>query len=82
MIIMMISDDWVIEGNKWIMPWYNSHIKKRERLRNERGWSEDEIDLFHKNINKQTQDGKNFSTHYFQDIKLRHKCYLTDTTCL
>jgi len=41
-------DDWVIEGNKWIMPWYNSHIKKRERLRNERGWSEDEIDLFHK----------------------------------
>lgn len=41
-------EDWVIEGNKWIMPWYNSHIKKRDRLRNERGWSEDEIDLFHK----------------------------------
>ena len=41
-------EDWVIEGNKWIMPWYNSHIKKRDRLRTERGWSEDEIDLFHK----------------------------------
>ena len=41
-------DDWIIEGNKWIMPWYNSHIKKRERLRNERGWTEEEIDVFHK----------------------------------
>lgn len=51
-------DDWVIEGNKWIMPWYNSHIKKRERLRNERGWSEEEIDLFHKK-HKQANNGWN-----------------------
>ena len=47
-------DDWVIEGNKWIMPWYNSHIKKRERLRNERGWTEEEIDLFHKKHKQST----------------------------
>ena len=24
--------DWTIKDNKWIMPWYNSHIKKRERF--------------------------------------------------
>ena len=47
-------DDWIIEGNKWIMPWYNSHIKKRERLRNERGWSEEEIDVFHKKHKQST----------------------------
>ena len=40
--------DWNITDNKWVMPWYNSHIKARDRLRNERDWSEDEIDLFHK----------------------------------
>lgn len=51
-------DDWVIEGNKWIMPWYNSHIKKRERLRAERGWSEEEIDVFHKK-HKQANAGWN-----------------------
>lgn len=51
-------DDWVIEGNKWIMPWYNSHIKKRDRLRVERGWSEEQIDVFHKK-HKQANTGWN-----------------------
>lgn len=40
--------EWTLDGGKWIMPWYNSHIKARDRLRNERGWSEAEIDVFHK----------------------------------
>jgi hypothetical protein len=40
-------DDWVIEGNKWIMPWYNSHIKDRTRLEEERGWDKKQIDEFH-----------------------------------
>lgn len=51
-------EDWVIEGNKWIMPWYNSHIKKRERLRTERGWTEEQIDTFHKK-HKQANTGWN-----------------------
>lgn len=51
-------EDWIIEGNKWIMPWYNSHIKKRERLRAERGWSEEQIDVFHKK-HKQATTGWN-----------------------
>lgn len=50
--------DWTIKDNKWIMPWYNSHIKKRERLRTERGWTEDEIDTFHKK-HKQANAGWN-----------------------
>ena len=29
--------DWTIPNNKWIMPWYNSHIKKRNRLMNATG---------------------------------------------
>ena len=40
--------DWTIPNNKWIMPWYNSHIKKRDRLRDERNWTEEQIDTFHK----------------------------------
>jgi hypothetical protein len=40
--------DWTIKDNKWIMPWYNSHIKNRDRLREERNWSEEQIDVFHK----------------------------------
>jgi hypothetical protein len=40
--------DWTIPDNKWIMPWYNSHIKKRDRLRDERDWTEEQIDVFHK----------------------------------
>jgi hypothetical protein len=40
-------EDWVIEGNKWIMPWYNSHIKDRTRLEEERGWGKKQIDEFH-----------------------------------
>lgn len=50
--------DWTIPDNKWIMPWYNSHIKKRDRLRDERNWSEQEIDLFHKK-HKQANTGWN-----------------------
>lgn len=50
--------DWTIKDNKWIMPWYNSHIKKRERLRTERGWTEDEIDIFHKK-HKKANEGWN-----------------------
>lgn len=45
-------DDWIIKDNKWIMPWYNSHIKKRDRLRDERNWSEEQIDVFHKKHKK------------------------------
>lgn len=41
-------DDWVIEGNRWIMPWYNSHIKERTRLHEERGWTDEQIDVFHR----------------------------------
>jgi hypothetical protein len=62
-------DDWVIEGNKWIMPWYNSHIKKRERLRNERGWSEEEIDVFHK---KHRQANHGWS-EFFQQLFPKYK---------
>ena len=51
-------DDWVIEGNKWIMPWYNSHIKNRTRLEEERGWNDEEIDIFHKK-HKQSNAGWN-----------------------
>jgi hypothetical protein len=51
-------EDWVIPENKWIMPWYNSHIKNRERLRNERGWTEEQIDIFHKK-HKQSDAGWN-----------------------
>lgn len=40
--------DWTIEDNKWIMPWYNSHIKNRTRLHLERGWNDDQINVFHK----------------------------------
>ena len=58
-------DDWVIEGNKWIMPWYNSHIKKRERLRTERGWSEDEIDKFHKKHKQSTAGWETFFSTLF-----------------
>jgi hypothetical protein len=50
--------DWTIPDNKWIMPWYNSHIKKRDRLRNERNWTEEQIDVFHKK-HKQSQEGWN-----------------------
>ena len=50
--------DWTIPDNKWIMPWYNSHIKKRDRLRDERNWTEEQIDLFHKK-HKQSQQGWN-----------------------
>lgn len=50
--------DWTIKDNKWIMPWYNSHIKKRDRLREERGWSEEKIDKFHKK-HKQSNNGWN-----------------------
>lgn len=51
-------DDWVIKDNKWIMPWYNSHIKQRDRLRDERGWTEEQIDVFHKK-HKQADAGWN-----------------------
>ena len=50
--------DWTIPDNKWIMPWYNSHIKKRDRLRDERNWTEEQIDVFHKK-HKQSQEGWN-----------------------
>jgi|TARA_B110000438_G_C15725405_1_gene611776 hypothetical protein len=50
--------DWTIPDNKWIMPWYNSHIKKRDRLRDERNWTEEQIDIFHKK-HKQSQEGWN-----------------------
>ena len=50
--------DWTIPDNKWIMPWYNSHIKKRERMRSERNWTEEQIDLFHKK-HKQSNNGWN-----------------------
>ena len=51
-------DDWVVEGNKWIMPWYNSHIKNRTRLHLERGWNDQQIDEFHKK-HKQANNGWN-----------------------
>ena len=50
--------DWTIPDNKWIMPWYNSHIKKRDRLRDGRNWSEEQIDKFHKK-HKQATTGWN-----------------------
>ena len=58
-------DDWVIEGNKWIMPWYNSHIKKRERLREERDWTEEQIDEFHRNHKLSTLGWKDFFKRLF-----------------
>lgn len=44
--------DWVIDGNKWIAPWYPSDIRKRERMRNERNWTEEQIDEFHEKHNE------------------------------
>lgn len=70
--------DWHIKDNKWIMPWYNSHIKKRDRLREERGWSEEEIDLFHKK-HKQATAGWNeifdtlFPRYDAQNRSLSHR---------
>lgn len=70
--------DWHIKDNKWIMPWYNSHIKKRDRLREERGWTEDEIDLFHKK-HKQAAVGWNeifdilFPRYDAQNRSLSHR---------
>ena len=39
-------EDWVIKGNKWIAPWYPSAIRKGDRLRDERGWSDEQIEEF------------------------------------
>ena len=75
-------DDWIIEGNKWIMPWYNSHIKKRERLRNERGWSEEEIDVFHKKQNNLLLVGKFYLRHFSHATQLLLKCFHTGIICL
>jgi hypothetical protein len=50
--------EWVTPENKWVMPWYNSHIKNRDRLVNERGWNNDEITTFHQH-HKQSQSGWN-----------------------
>jgi len=50
--------DWTIKDNKWIMPWYNSHIKNRSRLELERGWTDKQIDVFHKK-HKQATNGWN-----------------------
>lgn len=47
-------EDWVIPGNKWIAPWYPSAIRKGDRLRDERGWTEEQIEEFrqkHKEAN-------------------------------
>lgn len=67
--------DWVIEGNKWIMPWYNSHIKKRERMRTEREWSEEEIDVFTKK-HKQANAGwdKFFNTLFPRYKDAQERC--------
>lgn len=51
-------EDWNIKDNKWIMPWYNSHIKNRSRLELERGWTDKQIDVFHKK-HKQANNGWN-----------------------
>lgn len=47
-------EDWVIPGNKWIAPWWPSQIKTGDRMRDERGWNDDQIAEFqskHKEAN-------------------------------
>ena len=70
--------DWTIPDNKWIMPWYNSHIKKRERLRTERGWTEEQIDVFHKKHKLATNGwnetfNKLFPRYKVKDSMLSHR---------
>jgi len=50
--------DWTIPDNKWIMPWYNSHIKSRSRMNIERGWNDEQINVFHQK-HKQANNGWN-----------------------
>ncbi len=52
--------DWVIPGNKWIAPWYNSDIKKRDRMRSERNWTEEQIDEFHRQHKQSNKAWNNF----------------------
>lgn len=62
-------EDWVIDGNKWIMPWYNSHIKDRTRLETERGWDKKQIDDFHRHHKISTVGWSMF----FSDLFPRYK---------
>lgn len=58
-------EDWVIEGNKWIMPWYNSHIKERTRLHEERNWDDKTIDEFHRHHKLSTLGWQEFFKKLF-----------------
>jgi len=58
-------EDWIIEGNKWIMPWYNSHIKERTRLHEERNWDDKTIDEFHRHHKLSTLGWQEFFKKLF-----------------
>ena len=71
-------DDWTIPDNKWIMPWYNSHIKARKRLILERNWNDETIDLFHKKHKQSskawTESFNNMFPHYkTSELILSHR---------
>lgn len=61
--------DWTIEDNKWIMPWYNSHIKNRTRLHLERGWNDDQINVFHKKHKESNNAWNNLFDKMFPKYK-------------
>lgn len=67
--------DWVIEGNKWIAPWYPSDIRKRDRLRTERNWTEEQIDEFHQKHKESDKAWNAFFDELFPRYKQAHnKC--------
>ena len=61
--------DWTIEDNKWIMPWYTSHIKNRTRLHLERGWNDDQINVFHKKHKESNNAWNNLFDKMFPKYK-------------
>ena len=64
-------EDWIIEGNKWIMPWYNSHIKERTRLHEERNWDDKTIDEFHRHHKLSTLGWQEFFKKLFPRLPRR-----------
>ena len=57
--------DWVIEGNKWIAPWYPSAVRDTELLKSQRGWSDEEINTFRIKHNESDKAWKDFFNTLF-----------------
>ena len=62
-------EDWVIPGNKWIAPWWPSQIKTGDRMRDERGWNEEQISKF-----QEKHKESNSAWHrFFEQLMPRYK---------